>query len=110
MVLWQDIEWRIELRRNRLFCGKICHQLRPLWRYQILSRIVGIKMYLQTTKRILSRRVNYYFKHNDWTYFMTPMKRQYHLSAWLQGKILLEYVRRKKIGDPPMIDKPEANE
>lgn len=43
MHLCWDIEWKIELRQSRLFYGKIYHRLRPLWRYQILLRMVGMK-------------------------------------------------------------------
>jgi len=41
--LSRDREWRIELRQSRLFCGKICHQLRPLCRYQMSFRMVRMK-------------------------------------------------------------------
>ena len=43
MHLSRDIEWRIASRQSRLFCGKICHQLRPLCKYKMSSRMVGMK-------------------------------------------------------------------
>lgn len=35
--LSRDIEWKIELRPSRLFCGKTCRQLRPLEMSNIIN-------------------------------------------------------------------------